>query len=88
MWVVEVTAALSDVGDGEKVEWTDERASQRGVSGWGMKARATPGPAWQRGRGEHPAGSHGQEMKGPSDVVILSEERVTRLCRAGSKFTF
>ncbi len=53
-----------------------------------MKSRATPGPAWQRGRGENPARSHRLEMKGPGDVGILSGEVATVRCRAGSKFTF
>ncbi len=39
-----------------------------------MKSRATPGPAWQRGRGVHPARSHRQEMKGRGGVIIFGRE--------------
>ena len=81
-------AAQGSVGDDEIFEGTDERASQEGVFNWAVKSRATPGPAWPRGRGEHPAGSRGRVMKAPGGVGILREERATGLCWAGSKFTF
>ena len=88
IWVGEVTAAWGSAGDVEKSEGTDERASQGKCRVQKNEGTAMPGTAWHRGCGEPPARSHRLEMKGPGGVVILREERVTRLCRAGSRFTF
>ena len=88
IWVGEVTAAWGSAGDVEKFEGTDERASQGKCLVQKNEGTAMPGTAWHRGCGESPARRHGLEMKGPGSVVILREERVTGLCRAGSRFTF
>jgi len=86
--VAQELAAPGGVGDGKVFQGTNERASQAGVLRWAVESRATPGSAWHPGRGEHPAGSHGLEVKAPGGVGILREERATGLCWAGSKFAF
>jgi len=86
--VAQESAAQGGVGGGKMFKGADERASKEGVCSWVMKSRATPGPAWQRGGGEHPARSHRLEIKGRGDVVIFSREVAMRRCRAGSKFHF
>ena len=88
IWVGEVTAAWGSAGDVEKFEGTDERASQGKCRVQKNEGTAMPGTAWHRGCGEPPARSHRLEVKGPGGVVNLREERVTGLCRAGSRFTF
>jgi hypothetical protein len=89
-WVSVVARELAAPGgvvDGKLFQGTDERAS-KGVWHSVAKSRATPGSAWHRGCGEHPAGSHGLEVKAPGGVGILKEERAKGLCWAGSKFHF
>jgi hypothetical protein len=86
--VAQELAAPGGVGDGKVFQGTDERASQEGVLRSTVESRATPGSAWHRVRGEHPAGNHGLEVKAPGGVGILREERATGLCWASSKFTF
>ncbi len=58
------------------------------VLSWVMKARATPGPAWQRGRGGDHDRRDGRVAAGRGGDINEGGEGVEGRPRAGSKFTF
>ncbi len=61
--------------------------AKEGVLSWVMKSRATPGPAWQRGRGIEKDKVGGGEPAGPGGDISEGGEGVEGRPRAGSKFT-
>ena len=58
------------------------------VLSWVMKARATPGPAWQRGRGGDHDRRDGRVAAGRGGDINEGGEGVKGRPGAGSKFTF